>query len=382
MITWSSKFFILSFLLLSLGFTTGCITPSESNVSLASDQMLASTDEKILWQKSAQAQRAIESKGLIYPDQELENYLNTVVAKLQAQSSPADLEIRVKVIKSADLNAFSYPNGMIYIHTGLLARMDNEAQLAAVLAHEMAHCIRRHALRAFRRYKDQPAFLRAAEHSLSKTNRYLSELEAEADRVGLELMASAGYDPGEALAFCDRMMAEIEQEGREASFFFGSHFNAGQRIESLQNRITSGYNNKSSRIKNSELFLAKLNTLFLDNAELDIRQGRFHAARRSVDKYLRINPHDSLAYFLLGEIYRQRGQADDALNAIKFYNQAIFLDPTYSEPHKAIGLIHFKKGRRTLAKRFFESCLQLSPDSPDKAYIQAYLKQCVQGGEG
>ncbi len=163
---------------------------------------------------------------------------------------------------------------------------------------------------------------------------------------------------------------------------FGSHFDARQRIENLQNILTSGYTNRGARIKNSELFLAKLNTLFLDNAELNIRQGRFQAARRSVDKYLQTHPDDSLAYFLLGEIYRRRGQADDNLNAIKFYNQAIFLDPTYAEPHKAIGLIHFKKGQRTLAKQFFESCLQLSPDSPDKAYIQAYLKQCAQGGEG
>lgn len=401
MITWPSKFFILSFFLLSLGLTTGCATPPESNMSLVPDQMLANKDEIFLWQKSAQAQRAIERKGLIYADQELEDYLNKVVARLQAQSSPVDLEIRVKVIKNADLNAFAYPNGMIYIHTGLLTRINNEAQLAAVLAHEMTHCIRRHALRAFRRYTDQPAFLRAADHTLSKTrglqdivrfmgfsgtmaamSGYLNELEAEADRVGLELMALAGYNPGEALSLFNRMIAEIEQEGPAASFFFGSQLNARQRIENLQNLLPSGYTSKSSRIKNSELFFAKLNTLFLDNAGLDIRQGRFQAARQSIDKYLRINPDDSRAYFLLGEIYRQRGQADDALKALKFFNQAIFLDPTYAEPHKAIGLIHFKKGQRTLAKRFFESCLQLSPDSPDKAYIQAYLKQCEQGGEG
>ena len=111
-------------------------------MSLVPDQMLANKDEIFLWQKSAQAQRAIERKGLIYADQELEDYLNKVVARLQAQSSPVDLEIRVKVIKNADLNAFAYPNGMIYIHTGLLTRINNEAQLAAVLAHEMTHCIR------------------------------------------------------------------------------------------------------------------------------------------------------------------------------------------------------------------------------------------------
>ena len=398
MITRSSKFFILSSFLLFLGLlANGCATPPVSHVSLVSDQIRANKIEIMLWQKSAQAQRAIENKGLIYQDQALENYLNEIVARLQAQSSPEGLAMRVKVIKDADLNAFAFPNGMIYIHTGLLARMDNEAQLAAVLAHEITHCIRRHALRAYRRYMDQPALLRREQHTLSKTriarlagfsgtmaamSGYINELEAEADLMGLELMAKAGYDTGEALSLGDRMIAEMEQEGHEGSFFFGSHLNARQRIENLQKLSNSGYTDNGPRTKNSELFLAKLNTLFLDNALLDIRQGRFEAARRSVAKYLQIKPNDTRAYFLLGEIYRQRGQAEDALNAIKFYNRAIFLDPTYAEPHKAIGLIHYKKGQRTLAKRFFESCLQLSPDSPDKAYIQAYLKQCAKGGEG
>ena len=401
MITWSSKFFIFLLFLLSLGLTTGCTKPPVSKGPLVPDKTLADQDEIMLWQKSAEEQRALESTGTIYPDQELEDYLNNVAAGLQAHFLPDDMEIRVKVIKNAHLNAFAYPNGMVYIHSGLLARMDNEAQLAAVLAHEMTHCIRRHALRAFRRYKDQPAFLRVVEHTLSKNRGlqdiarsmgfsgdmaamggYISELEAEADQGGLERMAAAGYDPAEALSFFDRLFAEIEQEGHAASFVFGSHLNARKRIENLQNLFASGYTNIGSRIKNSEIFLVQLNTLFLDNAGLDIRQGRFQAARRSVDKYLRIKPDDTRAYFMLGEIYRQRGQADDGQNAIKFYNQAIILDPTYAKPHKAIGLIHYKKGQRTLAKKFFESCLQLSPDSPDKAYIQAYLKQCAQGGEG
>ncbi|MCK5204536.1 MAG: M48 family metalloprotease, partial [Desulfobacterales bacterium] len=369
--------------------------------SLVSDKILANEDEIMLWQKSEEEQRVLESTGLIYPHPELEDYLNMIIAKLQPQSMPADLKIRVKVIKNAYLNAFAYPNGMIYIHTGLLARMDNEAQLAAVLAHEITHCTRRHALRAFRHFKDRRSFLTGVQQalmankglqklagnlgltgSLAAVSGYARELEAEADRVGIELMTRAGYNPKEALSLFDHMISEIEQEGSEEPFFFGSHPKVRQRIENLQNLSASGYINREPRIKNSEIFLTKLAKLFLDNAGLDIRQGHFQAARRGVEKYLRINPDDTRAYFMLGEIYRQRGQADDARKAIKFYNQAIFLDPTYADPHKAIGLIHYKKGHHALAKKFFESCLQLSPDSPDRAYIQAYLKQCAQSGEG
>lgn len=392
------KFFVFISILFLAGLTLGCSTLSEP---LASDALLANEDEKILWRKSREEQRLLDSSGLIYQDPELESYLNQVAAILQPQPAPADLPIRVKVIKNAYLNAFAYPNGVIYIHSGLLARMDNEAQLSAVLAHEMTHFTQRHALRAFRRVRDRASFLSAIQQklmatkglqelarnlgftgSLAAVRGYTRELEAEADRVGIDLMLKAGYDPKEALFLFDHLASEIEQEGFKEPFFFGSHPKVQQRVDNLQKLPDGLYAPKRPAIKDSEVFLAILGKLIFDTARLDLRLGRFRAARRGIEKYLRTQPHDTRAYFILGEIFRQRGQADDTRTAIKYYNQAILLDPTYADPHKAIGLIHYKEGHRALAKKFFESCLQLSPDSPDKFYIQGYLKKFTQDGEG
>ncbi len=393
-----SKFFFGAFWLLLAGLASGCSTRSGTLISPGSLALQTRADEQMLWQKAEQEQRAIESSGLIYPDQALEDYLNQFAAKLQPRSS--DLEIRVKVIKNTGLNAVAYPNGMIYIHSGLLARMDNEAQLAAVLAHEITHCTQRHALRAFRAAQDQPDLLRAVQHTLSKTkglkdiagfmgisgaiaafSEHIRELETEADRMGIELMVRAGYDPREALLIFDQMIGEIEQEKIEEPLS-GSHPAVRQRIVNLQNLIDAQYPQKVSEIRNPEIFLAKLVCLFLDNVELDIQQGRFRAARSGVEKHLRIKPDDARAYFLLGEIYRQRQQDGDTHKALNYYDQAVILDPNFAVAHKAIGLIHYKAGRRTLARKFFESCIQLAPDSPDKAYIQGYLKQCTLSEEG
>jgi predicted Zn-dependent protease len=398
MTTWLSKFFFCAFWLLLAPLAMGCATPSGPIASSGSGALQSRADEQMLWQKAEQDQRAFESSGLIYPDQALEDYLNQIAAKLQPQ--PADPKIRVKVLKNTRLNAFAYPNGMIYIHSGLLARMDNEAQLAAVLGHEITHCTQRHALRAFRKVKDQPALLRAVQHTLSKTRSlqdmarfmgisgaiaavsgHIRELEAEADRMGIELMVRAGYDPREALFIFDQMISEIEQEGFEEPVF-GSQPTVRQRVVHLQNLIDAQYPYKVSETLNTKIFLAKLARLFLDNVELDIRQGRFQAATSGVEKHLRIKPDDSRAYFLLGEIYRQRQQDGDMLKALAYYDRAVSLDPNFAAPHKAIGLIHYKEGRRTLARKFFESCMQLAPDSPDKAYIQGYLEQCTLSEEG
>ena len=66
--------------------------------------------------------------------------------------------------------------------------------------------------------------------------------------------------------------------------------------------------------------------MLINNAEMDIRQGRFQMARIAVEKHLRVQPDDSRAYFLLGEIYRQRQQDDDMLKALTYYDRALHLD--------------------------------------------------------
>jgi Zn-dependent protease with chaperone function len=391
-----SKLFLFLIGLLLLFVAAACSTGSKPEISLVADSLLASEAEQMLWQKSEREQRTFESNGLIYADLQLEEYLNQVVARLIPETVPADLVIRVKVIKSPYLNAFAYPNGMIYIHSGLLARMENEAQLAAVLAHEMVHCIHRHALRAFRKYSHQPAYLIAVQKMLLKTkglqrvahsigvtgamaaiSGYARELEAEADRIGFEWVLRAGYNPKEALALFDQMLSDLAQDGCEEPFFFGSHPQIGQRADNLQNLSVPAMIDVSASKKSSQAFLAKLGHVLLYNAHLDLRLGRFKVARESVEKFLGIKPDDTRAYFLLGEIHRQRGRRSDVQAALDYYLRAIRLDPSFAAPHKAIGLIHYKKGQHALAKKFFESCLQLSPDSPDKAYIKGYLKQCT-----
>ena len=109
---------------------------------------------------------------------------------------------------------------------------------------------------------------------------------------------------------------------------------------------------------------------------LDLKAGRFPSAYRGLEKYLSVNLHDPRAYYLLGEVCRQRARENDTTRAKEHYEKAILLDPSYPEPYKAVGLIYFKEGEKRLARRSFEFCLSLSPHEPDSAYIRGYLEQC------
>jgi hypothetical protein len=377
---------------------TGCATLRPVPVTEA---MMSSEDEQMLWRRAQEEQNAINGSGVLYPDAELENYLNLIVKKLQVNSTSPDISFQIKVVKDPNLNAFAFPNGVIYVHTGILARMDNEAQLAALLAHEMTHCTHRHTLRVLRSIKDRPAYFDAVRKTLAKMvmtrglaqflgitgsmaaiSGYTRELETEADRVGLDLMVKANYDPREALKLFEHLRQEIEIEGFEEPYFFGTHPNVHQRIENVNNWLVANYRGKGTVLKNTKIFQSRISRLILDNVRLDLRQGRFYIAQRTVKKYLTTKPEDARAYYLLGEIFRQRDRQNDTGAALKNFEKAISLNPSFSEPHKAMGLIYYKDGDRRLANFFFESCLLLSPDTPDKAYIQGYLKLCANNGEG
>lgn len=367
----------------------GCATPRPIPVT---SPLTADEEEQMIWRRAQEELAAINDSGMLYQDVEIENYLNRIAAKLHANSTSPDFSFQIKVIKDPSLNAFAFPNGVIYIHTGILARMDNEAQLAALLAHEIVHCTHRHSLRTLRSIKDRTqannarvrelAQLLGITGSITSTSGYTRELETEADRVGLDLAVKANYDPREILNLFELLKQEIELEGIEEPYFFGTHPNVRQRIENVNNWLAEKYRGKITGIKNTDVFQSRISRLVLVNARLDLRRGRFFVAQRAVEKFLAIKQDDARAYFLLGEIFRQRGRQDDAAAAIKNYEKSISLNPSFPEPHKAMGLIHYKDGEKRLAKKYFESCLLLSPETIDRAYIQGYLKLCTTNGEG
>ena len=130
-------------------------------------------------------------------------------------------------MRDASLNAAMLPSGMMIVNTGLLARVRNEAQLAAVLAHEAGHYFRRHSLDLYRDDRRKSALASSAAstfHSydvdsnyawnminqaiMMSSSRFSRDLESEADAYGLTLMARAGYRPRAALAMWEQFIDE------------------------------------------------------------------------------------------------------------------------------------------------------------------------------
>jgi predicted Zn-dependent protease len=388
-------FLIFMLCFLSAGCTTTGLPPLTEDLSLEKD-------EQMLWLQAEEEQAVLEGSGIIYEDQELEDYLSRIVRKLQPPEIHETFNFRLRIIKDPHLNAFAFPNGVIYVHTGILARLDNEAQFAALIAHEMTHCTRRHTLRAFRVLKNHKAIPGSQRKAMARSGKgenllaflgkagskaavtgYSQKLETEADTVGLELMSKAGYEPSEALRLFEHLKHEVDTQNIKTPFLFGTHPRLQKRMDNYKDFLYDLKQDKRQGIKNRGIFLERIQKVVLYNTFLDLKAGRFSAAQRGAEKYLMIRPDDARAFFLLGEIYRQKGETGKNLKAKEFYGKAISMDPSYADPHRAVGLIDYKEGECMLAKRSFESYLALSHQPPDRAYIERYLEKCnIKGGIG
>jgi predicted Zn-dependent protease len=384
------------------------------------------SDERALWAKAEKEEETLLKRAKPYDDPLLEDYLAKVADRLvpeevRAAGGPG---FKLGVIRDPTLNAFAMPNGRIYVHTGLLSRLDNEAQLATILGHEMTHVTHRHALR-FQRDATNKQILytvlgiaasigvAAAAGSragsgdpvgaavLSQTaaavlglglqlaavaaiNGYGRDLEREADVEGMRRLVAAGYDPGEAPRVFEILRGEGKDRGALETFFFGSHPRLQERIETTRHLVQTEYAQAAAApttIKDTDEFRLRMRTVVRDNAQLDIRAGRFTLAQRQLDRVLAITPKDPIAHLSYGDLYRLQSQRaktmadkdDLARKALASYERAAALDPTYPDPFRQLGFLYYQQKDTARARDAFRTYLALKPDAPDARRIKEYL---------
>ena len=179
-------------------------------------------------------------------------YVNRVGQNL-VRNSDAKVPFTVKVIDSDEVNAFALPGGFLYVNSGLILAAENEAELAGVMAHEIAHVAARHATRQMTRSElfslasiplifvgggiglavQQAAGL-VIPLSMTKFSR---GFEAEADYLGVEYLYKAGYDPQAFISFFERVQALEKQKPGLITKAFSNHPQTPDRVRKTQAEI-------------------------------------------------------------------------------------------------------------------------------------------------
>jgi beta-barrel assembly-enhancing protease len=211
--------------------------------------------------------------------------------------------------------------------------------------------------------------------TLAAVTGYSREHETEADEEGFRRVVEAGYDPEETPKLFEHLKRDIDEEKIKEPFFFGTHPRLQERIENYERLLAREQLGPMAKTKNAEQFTQKVHRVFLDNASLDLKRGRFTQAQSGIEKYLAVRGEEARPYFLLGELCRQRAGQGDAEKAIGCYRKSIELDPSYAEAYRGLGFLYLKQKEKGLAKAQFERYLALAPRAADRLYIEQYMKE-------
>ena len=335
------------------------------------------SDEKSLWQEADEFDQALAHAGKINPDPALTAYLQGIMDRLYPEFKG---RIHVHLLNAQHINAFALPNGSVYVNAGLIARFQNEAQLATVMAHEGAHFTHRHSLQQAEQVKNAAAFALVIAMlgvplvgdlvALSSMFGYSREHEREADEIGYQRLVAAGYDPRESVHTFEHLLADIKAEDIQEPFFFASHPRLQERIDNFSALSKDANNGEIAR----ERYLDTTAALRLASLEADLAAYRYKQLILVLADPGRRREYPPEAAYYLGEAYRQRGEAGDLERAEHEYRSVLETAPQFAPPQRALGLLLYKRGDQALAAPLLRRYLELAPDAPDRGYIEHYLK--------
>ena len=353
--------------------------------------------ERGLWYQMEEYERELKTSKFLVTDPALNEYVRGVlcrtVGEVRCQAT------RLYIVRTPQFNASMAPNGVTIVNTGLLLRMRDEAQLAAVLGHEFTHFENRHSLRLFRDIRKKtdalswlsfipiPYLGMASQIALiGSVYSFSRDMEREADAGSIDEMVRGGYDPRAASAVWSQLGAELDAT-------------AAERDHKSRKDKGGGLFATHPRTTDRMATLAQLAEAKAGAEPGATRAGEYKAAigpwwARLIDDQVSLNDFGGTEYLLAtlaggdpagwtsdllyarGELYRARGKGSDFAQAAEFYRQAIDKGDAPVESQRGLGLALLRSGDKAGGQHALRQYLASNPEAYDYAML------AMMAGEG
>jgi len=274
----------------------------------------------------------MEEKGWVYNDPETNAYLDKLGSSLVPAQTLENVTWRFRAIRDLEVNAFALPNGSIYVNSGLLSRMENEAQIAGVLAHEVTHVINRHTYLEYRSSRKKmvviDVILAAASAAyyaganpnivnalgnllpmivISTMFGYSRELEHEADVYAVNTLQLQGYDLREFSRGFELLRKGPEVDLSKEPVFWASHPKLADRVKYVDTMAAQLQPTPTSLRVGAPPYRAATKNVIRHNAGLAVMLGQPRTAAAIAQRLIADEPNNPENLALLGDAYRTLG---------------------------------------------------------------------------
>ncbi len=322
-------------------------------------------------------------------DPAVERYVNAVGQKL-AKVADRDLPYEFNVINDSTPNAWALPGGKISINRGLLVELQNEAELAAVLGHEIVHAAAGHGARGVTRgaalqagvvavligsqgrVDPNVAQLGAGIGAQLINSKYGRDAERESDRYGVEYMHKVGYDPQGAVTLQEAFVRLSQGRNQDAfAQLFASHPASTERVannRALAAKLPPGGDLGREQYQRVMARMLKARPAYekYEEAKKLFADGNEGRAAQLVREAISIEPNEGHFYSFLGDIDRGKNNFSASKRA---YDKAIELNPNFFYYYLGRGQLFEANGQQRAAKSDLNRSMQLLPTSVAQAAL-------------
>ena len=377
------------------------IRPSDMRALVGPGYRPTEEDERGMWQQYERFEQDIAGSNLLIRDAGLTRYLGGLVERV---GGPAAGDLRIYLAQVPEFNAFIAPTGFMVVFSGLLTRMRDEAQLSSVLAHEAGHFLRRHHIRRWRDLKRRTDFFTilamgagmggaaggaylgdwvrlAGMATMISLAAYGREMEAEADAMGVRLIADTGYDPAAMPAVWQQLIGELDASAQAR----------GRRRRRREFSLLATHPAPESRLRDLGVSAAEVR---IPGRNYERGRERYLQAlgghrRQLLDDQVKLNDPGASLYIIHslaadgwdgelryyeGESWRMRGRPGDREKSAQSYALAVAYPDAPPEAWRAHGYGLIQAGRREEGRAALSRYLAMAPNAPDAAIVRHSLQ--------
>lgn len=333
-------------------------------------------------------------------DSRLNEYLVEVGNRLAALSHRPQMPYSFRAVNANYVNAYAFPGGSIAATRGILLDMKNEAELAALMGHEIGHVNARHTAQRMTkqvlaglavvvgtayvakkdaRYAPLAAGLGAVGAG-ALLARYSRKDERQADQLGMEYMVRGEYTPQGMVGLMELLMSLSDHKPNVIEMMFATHPMSAERLDTAKSRMTTSYADKTGLPDYRERYMDMTASLrriqpaieAMQNGEGAMMQEKYDDAHRQFQTALQAAPRDYTGLTLMAKLMLVQEKYDQAAG---YANQAIDVYPEEAQAHHVAGIAEISRKKFDAAFAAFDSYEKLLPGNPNTIFLKGLSQE-------